>query len=111
MEETAGSSVWATLITAREKTLARDRNGVVGDQAVLVTGEVTGLLGPLGIGDVGPGSGDRRSWGMAGGTGSTGLLRGVCGTSGDVVSQEGAIELGGQVCKEPVERAASEALP
>ena len=53
MEETAGSSVWATLVTAKEKTLARDRRGAVGDQGVLVTGGLRGLLGSLGTGDVG----------------------------------------------------------
>lgn len=66
MEETAGSSVWATLITAREKTLARDRSGVVGDQGPLVTGGLTGLLG---TGDEGSDSGDGRAAGRAGGTG------------------------------------------
>lgn len=111
MEETAGSSVWATLITAREKTLARDRRGVVGDQGVLVTAGLRGLLGPLGTGDVGSGSGDRRAWGGAGGTGPPGVLGGVCGNAGDAVSQEGAVETSGQVCTEPAERGASGAAP
>lgn len=94
MEETAGSSVWATLITAREKTLARDRSGVVGDQGPLVTGGLTGLLG---TGEEG------RAGGRAGGTGGApGVLGGgVWGKSGAAVGQEGAVERRGQVCTEP----------
>lgn len=111
MEETVGSSVWATLITAREKTLARDKRGVVGDQDVLVPAGLRGLLGPLGTGDVGSGSGDRRAWGTAGGTGPPGVLGGVCGNAGEAVSQEGAVEMRGQVCMEPAERGASGVAP
>ena len=76
----------------------------MGDQGVLVTG---GLRGLLGTGDVGSGSGDRRAWGSTGGTGPPGVLGGVCGTAGDAVSQEGAVETRGQVCTEPAERSVS----
>lgn len=111
MEETAGSSVWAALITAREKTLARDRRGLVGDQGVLVTEELRGLLGPLGTGDMVNGSGGGRLWGRAGGTDPPAVLGGVCGNTGDTVSQEGAVEMRGQVCTEPAEREVSGAAP
>lgn len=83
----------------------------MGDQGVLVTGGFRGLLGPLGTGDVGSGSGDRRAWGRAGGTGPPAVLGGVCGSAGDAVSQEGAIETRGQVCTEPVERGVAGAAP
>lgn len=101
--------MWATVITAREKTLARDKRGVVGDKGVLVTGGLRGLLGSQGTGDVGRGCGDRRAWGRAVGTGPPGVLWGVSvGVSaGDDVSQEGAIETRGQVCTEPAGREAS----
>lgn len=105
--------MWAMVITAREKTLARDKRGVVGDKGVLVTGLLRGLLGSQGTGDVGRGWGDRRAWGRAGGTGPPGVLWGVIvGVSaGDDVSQEGAIETRGQVCTEPAGREASGAAP
>lgn len=106
MEETAGSSVWATLITASEKTLARDRRGAAGDQGVLVT--AGGLRGLLGTGEVGNGSEDS---GRAGGAGSPGVPGGVCGNPGDTGSQEGAVETRGQVCSEPAERGGSGVSP
>lgn len=99
--------MWATVITAREKTLARDKRGVVGDKGMLVTGGLRGLLGSLGTEGVGTGWGDRRAWGRAEGTGPPGVLRGVSvGVSaGDDVSQEGVIEA------EPEGREASGAAP
>lgn len=103
--------MWATVITAREKTLARDKRGAVGDKGVLVTGGLRGLLGSQGTGDVGRGCGDRRAWGRAGGTGPPGVLGGVSGSAGDDVSHEGVIETTGQVCTEPAEREASGAAP
>lgn len=93
MEERAGSSVWATLIAAREKTLARDRRGAVVDQGVLVTGGLMGLLGPLGMGDEGTG--------RAGGTDIPVEPGGVCRSTDDAVIQDGADEMRGQGCAEP----------
>lgn len=102
--------MWAMVITAREKTLARDKRGVVGDKGVLVPGLLRGLLGSQGTGDVGTGCGDRRAWGRAGGTGVLwGVSVGV--SAGGDVSQEGAIEKRGQVCTEPAGKEALGAAP
>lgn len=101
--------MWATVITAREKTLAKDKRGALGDKGVLVTAGLRGLLGSQGTGGVGTGWGDRRAWGRAGGTGPPGVPWGVSvGVSaGDDVSQEGVMEARGQVCAGPAGRESS----